>query len=211
MEIPARGRALAKLDGDPAVERMGAAADDPVFLGQREIDLVVGLAELFDLGSRTRLLLAEIVGRHAEHNKAARLIPPPQGFEVAVLRRVATERSRVDDKHRPAAPFRQGQLVAVDRDKLELVGVARFTVAHRTLAPVVIAGSIARFAHLELSPASKRVKFVPAHGSAPLCRPRINSGRDHLSGQRRLNSGSRLSSRINSWAKGLREDGSGEV
>src|SRR5205814_8407705 len=111
---------------------MGGAADDPIFLGQRKIDLVVGLTELFDLRRRTRILLAEIVGRHTEHNKAARLIPPPQGFEVAALRRGATERSRVDDKHRPAAPFRQWQLVAVARDKLKLVGVASFTVPHST-------------------------------------------------------------------------------
>src|SRR5207248_4695542 len=63
VEIPARRAGLAELGGDPAVERVGSAADYPILLGQREIDLVVGGAELFDLGGRARLLLAEIVGR----------------------------------------------------------------------------------------------------------------------------------------------------
>ena len=72
---------------------------------------------------------------------------PPQRFEVAVLRGVAAKRSGVDDQHRPAAPGRERQLAAVDRDELELVGVARFTVAHRDpRVDSCFAGSIARFA-----------------------------------------------------------------
>src|ERR1051325_4313903 len=81
VEIPERGGPLAELGRNPAVERVGGAADKPIFLGKREIDLVVGLAELFDLGRRARLLLAEIVGRHAEHDEAPRLAAPPHGFE----------------------------------------------------------------------------------------------------------------------------------
>ncbi len=112
-----------KTVGDPAVERMGLGADDPAFLRQRKVDSVIGFAELLDLGRRSRLLLAEIVGRHAEHHEAAVAVVLPQRFETAVLRRIPAERRGVDDQHRPAPPGVERQLFAVDRNKFELVGI----------------------------------------------------------------------------------------
>src|SRR5207249_1874917 len=82
VEIPARRAGFADDAGGPAIERVGVGADDAVFLGQREIDLVIRLAELLDVGRRPRLLLAEIVGRHAEHDEALGAIAAPQRFEV---------------------------------------------------------------------------------------------------------------------------------
>ena len=128
-EIPARRAGLAESRGDPAVERVGGGADDPDLLGQREVDLVVGLAELFYLGGAAGLLLAEIVRGHAEHDEAAVAVALPQRLEIAVLRRVAAKRGDVDHQHRTAAPFGQRQLVAVERDEFELIGVAGVAVA----------------------------------------------------------------------------------
>ena len=124
MEVPARQRALAQGRADPAVERMRRGADHPDLLGQREINLVVGLAERLDLRGAARLLLAEIVARHAEHDEPPVAVLPPQRFEVAVLRGVAAEGGGVDDQHRAAAPLGERHPLAAQRDELELVGIA---------------------------------------------------------------------------------------
>ena len=92
VKVPARGSGFAEGFGDPAVERMGLGADNPAFLRQREVDGVIGLAELLDLGRRSRLLLAEIIGRHAEHDEPPVAVALPQRLETAVLRRVSAER-----------------------------------------------------------------------------------------------------------------------
>src|ERR1700704_1425763 len=55
MEVPARRPGFAQEAGDPAIEWVGVGADHPVLLGQREIDLVIRLAELLNVGRRPRL------------------------------------------------------------------------------------------------------------------------------------------------------------
>ena len=77
VKVPARRSGLAQGVGDPAVERMGLGADNPAFLRQRKVDGIIGFAELLDLGRRSRLLLAEIIGRHAEHDEAAVAVALP--------------------------------------------------------------------------------------------------------------------------------------
>src|SRR6266849_8954756 len=131
VKVPARRAGFAEDGGDPAIERVGAGADDPVLLGQREIDLVIRLAELLDVGRRPRLLLAKIVGRYAEHDKAARAIAAPQRLEVAILRGIAAKRGGVDDEHRAASPGCERQLFAVERVEFELIGIPGLGIAGR--------------------------------------------------------------------------------
>src|SRR6516225_11680467 len=102
---------------------MSFAADDPAFLREREVDGITRGAETLDFGGRPRFLGAKIVRRYAEHDEAATAVPLPESLEITVLRRVAAIGGGVNDKHRSTAPGFEGQPVAVDRCKLEPIGI----------------------------------------------------------------------------------------
>src|ERR1700730_5206969 len=123
VKVPARRTSLAKRLSDPAIERMGFAADDAGFLGKREVDRITRGAEALNLGRRSRLLRPEIVRRHAEHDEPAIAVALPQLLEIAILRRIPAMGGGVDPKPRPTAPSRHRQPVAVDRVELEPIGI----------------------------------------------------------------------------------------
>src|SRR6516164_5783827 len=102
---------------------MSVAADDPAFLGEREVDRITRGAETLDLSSRTRLLRPEIIRRHAEHDETAAAVALPQRLKVAVLRCVSAVGGGVDDKHRSAAPGVERQPVTIDRCEFEPIGI----------------------------------------------------------------------------------------
>src|SRR5204863_7470548 len=131
VEVPARRTGLAEVLSDPAVERVGLAADQPVLFGQREVHREIRGAELLDLAGRARLLPAEVVGRNAEHDEPTIAIALPQRFEIAVLWGVPAKGSGIDDEHRAPAPRIERQGLAVDRNELEAIGV--IGVSHRDL------------------------------------------------------------------------------
>ena len=83
---------------------MRVAADHPVFLGQREIDIVIGHAELLDLSGGAGLLRAEIVGRDAKDDQSLIAVLPPERLQIAILRCVTAKRGGVDNKDRVAGP-----------------------------------------------------------------------------------------------------------
>src|SRR4029077_19959622 len=114
VEIPARRTGVAERFRDPAVERVCLAANDPALFGQRKVDGVIRRAEPLDLGGRTRLLPAEIVGRHTEHDETTIAIALPHGFEIAVLWGVPAKGGGIDHEHRPPAPRIDWQGFAID-------------------------------------------------------------------------------------------------
>src|SRR5262249_28316339 len=119
----ARRAGLAERLGDPAIEGMSLAADYPVLFGEREIHRITRGAKALDLGSRSRLLLPEIVRRHAEHDEPAVAVAPPQRLEITVLRGVPAIGSGVDHENGSTPPIFHCQPVAVDRRKFESIRI----------------------------------------------------------------------------------------
>ena len=121
MEVPLRRSRVAEFVGDPAIERVGPGADHALFRGHGEIDGVVRLAEGPYLRFVMRLLAAEIVRRHAEHDQPAVPVTLPQRLQIAVLGGESAERSRVDDQNRPPGIVGHRQRAAVDGGEVEPV------------------------------------------------------------------------------------------
>src|SRR6202040_1064888 len=92
VEIPARRAGLAELGGNPAKEGMRLGPDHLLLFREREVDGIVAFTEFLDLRRRARLLLAEIVGRHADDDDPAVAVALPQRLEILVLRGEAAER-----------------------------------------------------------------------------------------------------------------------
>src|SRR5450830_453505 len=68
MEIPAR-RLQRALDHRPLVERVGVLALDRDLFGERKGDVIFPMRGLADVAGAARLLAAEVVGRHGEHDQ----------------------------------------------------------------------------------------------------------------------------------------------
>src|SRR5262249_45745377 len=81
----------------------------------------IGGAEILDLGFAARLLAAEIVRRHAEHDQSLVAIFLKEGFKALILRRQPALGSRVDDEHRMASERRHLQRLAIDGGEFEIM------------------------------------------------------------------------------------------
>src|SRR3954453_20255556 len=71
VEVPARHRGGSQFPPGPLVEGVRLGAGYRLLVGPREVDCEVDRAEVLDLFGAPRLLPAEIVARHAEHDEAA--------------------------------------------------------------------------------------------------------------------------------------------
>lgn len=124
VEVPARRLRLAQRLGDPAVERVGFRPGHRVFRGHREVDPEIHLAELPDLLGAARLLPAEIVRRHAQHDEAAVAVLVPQRLQPLILRRETAARGGVHHQHRTAAILVERQRPALDGLEAEIEAIS---------------------------------------------------------------------------------------
>ena len=121
MEVPLRNARVPEFVGNPAIQRVGVGADDPLLGGHREIHAVIGFAKRLDRRLVVRLLAAEVVRRHAEHDQSALAVAFPERLQFLVLRRETAERRRVHEQQRPAGVVGERQRRSVDPAEIELV------------------------------------------------------------------------------------------
>ncbi len=123
VEVPGRdvGRLLA---GEPAVERVGLAAGDPVLGRHREGDAIHALADGGDVGGRAALLV-EVVGWHADDGEPALAIARIDGLEIGELRGEAAGGGGVHHHQDAAGMVGEADGLAVEAFEREGIGRGR--------------------------------------------------------------------------------------
>jgi len=122
---------LLKIPLDGAADRLGEGRQVRVYrmcigaehadLGEhRELDAVVRLAESSDLAVVAGFLLAEVVGRKAEHVELVFAVALVEGLQAGVLRGVAALTGRVDDEEHLAAVVRERFLRTCEASSAEV-------------------------------------------------------------------------------------------
>ena len=135
-----------------------------MFVGTLHADLaeqwkrqaVLGVAKIFDLCIRSRLLLPEVVRGECQDLKALLPILFIYLFEVGILRRIAAEAGRVDQQQSLAAELAQGNRLPID-----IVSVKSYTMgvcaAMSTVPSCVACAGLGSSRSLDPTPAIKPI------------------------------------------------------
>src|SRR5665213_2318704 len=111
---------------------MGVVAVDIDLGKHREGDGVVAGAELLDLAGVAGLLAAELIAGKSQHRKAARGQRLMQRLEALVLRRKTTGARGVDDQQHLALEPVQGNRIAGERRRREIVNASHLFLSVQT-------------------------------------------------------------------------------
>jgi hypothetical protein len=103
------------------VKRIGAGAVDIDLGEERECDVVLQAAEVFDFVGVSGLLVAELVAREAEDREALRVILAVECFETGILRRKSTFARDIDDQQHLPSAFGKRLLFAIYSCHMEVV------------------------------------------------------------------------------------------